>query len=156
MSSISDYKIFVTAPAIGILYEINGLLSGQVRLRDRNHGSYPYKYLEMLDNHLGIESNSIEVCGGYHNREGCTTVDINPECDPNFVDDGQTLEKIPDEVFDRWYYYPPYNIKTATGMYNTKLPKNNLLLKAGARAIKPGSLMFLLCSQNYQMHPSNI
>ena len=110
----------------------------------------------MLDNHFGIENNSIEVCSGYLKREGCTTVDINPECDPNFVDDGQTLEKIPDEVFDRWYCDPPYNIKTATGPYNTKLPKNNLLLKAGARVIKPGSLMFLLCSQNYQIHPSNI
>jgi hypothetical protein len=33
MSSISDYKIFVATPAIGILYEINGFLSSQVRLR---------------------------------------------------------------------------------------------------------------------------
>lgn len=61
----------------------------------------------MLDNHFCIENNSIEVCGGYLKWEGCTTVDINPECDPDFVDDGQTLEKIPDEVFDRWHCDPP-------------------------------------------------
>jgi hypothetical protein len=60
MSSISDYKIFVATPAIGIIYEINGFLSGQVRLRGRNNGSYPYKYLEMLDNHFGIENNSMK------------------------------------------------------------------------------------------------
>jgi hypothetical protein len=39
-------------PAIDILYEINGFLSGQVRLRSRDYGSYPYKYPKMLKNDL--------------------------------------------------------------------------------------------------------
>ena len=44
---LEDYKISVANSSIGILYEINGFLSGQVRLRGRNNGSHPYKYLEM-------------------------------------------------------------------------------------------------------------
>ena len=47
-------------------------------------------------------------------------------------------------------------IKTASHMYGTELPNLGKLLKAGARVIKPGSLMFLLCSQNYQICPPNV
>jgi hypothetical protein len=35
-------------------------------------------------------------------------------------------------------------------MYNCELPSLYKLLEAGARVIRPGSLMFLLCSQNLQ------
>jgi hypothetical protein len=41
-------------------------------------------------------------------------------------------------------------------MYGTELPNLGKLLKAGARVIKPGSLMFLLCSQNYQICPPGV
>jgi len=61
---LGGYKIFTATPAVGILYEVNGFLSGNVRLRGRDNGSYLYNYLEMLDYHFGPEDNTIEVGSG--------------------------------------------------------------------------------------------
>jgi len=41
-------------------------------------------------------------------------------------------------------------------MYDTNVPSLSQLLAEGARVVKPGSLMFLLCSQNRQSCPPNI
>ena len=161
---LGGYKIFTATPAVGILYEVNGFLSGNVRLRGRDNGSYLYNYLEMLDYHFGPEYNTIEVgsgnirelYGGLGPAQKCTTVDINPDCKPDIVADGQYLSEIRDNSFKRWRCDPPYNDKTSKGMYKTEFPNFNKLLKTGARVIEPNSLMFLLCSQNYQMCPSNV
>jgi hypothetical protein len=75
---------------------------------------------------------------------------------PDIVSDGQKLESIVDESYTRVRMDPPYNHRTASEMYNTKLPETSKLLTAGARVIKPESLMFLLLGpQNFQWHPLN-
>lgn len=100
----------------------------------------------MIDNVFGYEPNTIEVCsrsvpGG--NKGGhCFTVDINPDCKPDLVANGETLEGVPSNGFNRWRCDPPYTEKTAKQMYGTKLPKRSNLLKAGARDAKKE----LLCS----------
>jgi len=148
VTRIGDYHIIPAYPATGILYEINGFLSGHVRMRGRGGGAYPFNYLEMLDNLFGAEKDTIEVCSG--SVKGRFAVDINPECYPDLIADGQELAQIEDNTFSRWRCDPPYNEKTALKMYNTELPKISKLLSKGARIVKSGSLMFLLCSQNYQ------
>lgn len=116
-------------------------------------GQYPHHYLEMIEYVFGKEWNTIEVCSGNINGE-CFTVDINPKTKPCMVDDGQTLAKIPDGVFNRWRCDPPYNGKTARNMYGTSLPEPIRLLEAGARVCTAHSLLFLLLGpKNYQPHP---
>ena len=49
----------------GILYVTDNspyFLSGHVRLRGKDEGRYPYKYLDMIDSLFGPEPNTIEVC----------------------------------------------------------------------------------------------
>ena len=87
----------------------------------------------------------------------CFTVDINPETKPDLVADGQKLDGIPNNRFNRWRCDPPYNPETAKKMYRTGLPVTGELLKAGARVCKVGSLMFLLLGpQNYQWCPAGV
>jgi hypothetical protein len=130
-----------------------GFISGQIRVRGKGGGEYPFHYLEMIEYVFGGEENTIEVCSGSVNG-GCFTVDINPETNPRIVDDGQTLAKIPSGSFNRWRCDPPYNKNTARKMYGTDLPKPIRLLDAGARVCKPHSLLFLLLGPvNYQWHP---
>lgn len=130
-----------------------GFMSGQVRVRGKGGGEYPFHYLEMIDYVFGKEENTIEVCSGSVNG-GCLTVDINPVANPRIVDDGQTLVKIPNDTFNRWRCDPPYNKDTARKMYGTNLPKSIRLLEAGARVCKKHSLLFLLLGPvNYQWHP---
>lgn len=153
-NKFDNYHIITAYPATGILYEINGFLSGHARMRGKGQGAYPFKYLDMLNEVFGAEKDTIEVCSG--SVKDCYTVDINPERNPDLVADGQDLAEIPDNSFTRWRCDPPYNEKSALKMYNTKLPSLGKLLTEGARVIKPGSLMFLLCSQNYQWCPANV
>lgn len=114
-----------------------GFISGHLRMRGKNGGRYPYRYLEMIDNIFGAEENTIEVCRGSIGKAGSVirtcgesnslsitndspfTVDINPNLKPDLVADGQELVGIPDRKFNRWRCDPPYNSKTAKEMYGT-------------------------------------
>lgn len=178
-----NYSVIPATPATGILYITEnspGFISGHLRMRGKKGGKYPYNYLEMLDNIFGVEDNTIEVCSGsiagrnFINRtstqlgtsqlsllplshSSCFTVDINPNTNADYVCDGQQLEGIPDNTFNRWRCDPPYNLQTARAMYGTELPLTSKLLKAGARVCRVGSLMFLLLGpQNYQICPIGV
>lgn len=94
-----DTYIIMPKPLKGTLFvsfDNLGFMSGQVRVRGKGGGKYPFHYLEMID--YGKEENTIEVCSGSV-YGGCSTVDINPETNPRIVDDGQTLVKIPNNTF---------------------------------------------------------
>jgi hypothetical protein len=160
-----DQKYFSipVSPAKGLLYVTEDnpeYISGHIRVRGRENGSYPFNYLEMIDRLFGKENNTIEVCSGNIRKYGynsCVAVDVNPETNPDFVDDGQMLSSVPNNRFNRWRCDPPYNVKTAKEMYGTNLPSPIKLLQAGARVCSVGSLMFLLLGpQNYQWHPKGI
>jgi len=153
-----DKTTFDTDPAIGELLLQNNFLTGHLRMRGRGGGAYPYNYLEFIDKVFGQVSagQTIEVCSGGVDNKSCITVDINEEKNPTIYADGQNLTEIPENTFSRWRCDPPYNEDTAKNMYNCELPSLPKLLSAGARVVKPGSLMFLLCSQNYQYCPSNV
>ena len=164
--TFDSYTIVSCRPATGILFitEDNpGFISGQVRMRGKSQGRYPFNYLEMIDNIFGYELNTIEVCSrsvpGINKGGCCFTVDINPVCYPDLVADGQTLDGIQDNKFKRWRCDPPVNEATLK-MYGTSLPEANRLLQAGARVCKPGSLMFLLLGEcwkkNYQPCPPGV
>jgi hypothetical protein len=150
-----DTYVIRPKPLKGILavsFNNLGFMSGQVKVRGKGGGKYPFHYLEMIDYVFGREENTIEVCSG--SVSGCFTVDLNPKTNPRIVDDGQTLAKIPNDTFNRWRCDPPYNDNTARIMYGTNLPKPIRLLEAGARVCRNCSLLFLLLGPlNYQWHP---
>ena len=75
------YLAIPASPATGILFVTQNnpeFISGQIRVRGRDNGSYPFNYLEMIDAVFGKEDNTIEVCSGmirkYHHTT-CYTVD---------------------------------------------------------------------------------
>jgi hypothetical protein len=157
-----NYIIIPANPATGILYVTKNspdFISGHLRMRGRNNGSYPYKYLEMIDSIFGKKPNTIEVCSNSVAKgKDCFRVDINPATNPDLVCDGQTLNGIADSTFDRWRCDPPYSLRNAKNMYGcNELPNTGKLLKAGARVCKPGSLMFMLLGpENHQACPSGV
>jgi hypothetical protein len=162
--SYNSYAIIDCEPATGVLYITNdnpGFISGHVRMRGKNQGRYPSHYLEMIDNIFGYELNTIEVCSrsvrGGNSGGDCFTVDIDPDCKPDLVSNGEILENIDSNKFDRWRCDPSYNEQTARAMYGTSLPNTAKLLQAGSRVCKEGALMFLLLGPtNYQACPAGV
>jgi hypothetical protein len=156
---LGDYRIIDPAPATGILYITKNspdFISGHLRLRGKDEGRYPYHYLEMINNVWGPEPNTIEVCSR-NVTDASMTVDIFDLPNVSYVCDGQDLQGIPSNQFDRWRCDPPYNKDTARQMYGADLPSTSKLLIAGARVCKLGALMFLLLGpQDYQWCPPNV
>ncbi len=133
-------------------------VSGQIRIRGRKNGQYPFGYKEILEEIFGKCSScgeEIEVCSGWVKKKpNLMTVDINPDRDPIHIGDGQSLPVDWTNRFERWYCDPPYNKRTAEKMYGTQLPSWTKLLTEGARVTKPGGLLFLLLGDvNLQWHP---
>ena len=147
--------------ATGVIYVTNNspqFISGQIRMRGRKNGRYPFGYKEMLEEIFGMCNPSreqIEVCSGWvRNVPNLMTVDINPERHAIHIGDGQSLPADWDNRFDMWYCDPPYNRRNAEKMYGTQLPSWSKLLAEGARVTKPGGLLFLLLGDvNLQWHP---
>jgi hypothetical protein len=161
-TEIGEQIIFYAYPATGNITLKNNFITGHLRMKGRDDGRYPYKYLQFINRVFDATSpvRTIEVCSnripGLNKCGNCFTVDINPQYKPDLIADGQTLEGIKDNYFDRWRCDPPYKGKTAKEMYGTELPSLYKLLEAGARVVKPRSLMFLLCSQVQQPVPEGI
>jgi len=160
-SNLDGYDTYAATPGTGVIYVTDNnpeFLSGHIRVRGEKNGSYPHFYTEIIDNLFGKDKRTIEVCSyKIKGTKNLFTVDINPDYDPDFVDDGQTLNTIRSENYTRWRCDPPYNANTAKKMYNCDVPSPIKLLRAGARVIKPKSLMFLLLGpQNYQWHPAGV
>jgi hypothetical protein len=163
LSEDGSKLVYDAIPATGIFYltlKNPFFVSGEIRMRGKDEGRYPFNFLEMIDKVFGHEAETIEVCSrsvaGVNRGGDCFTVDINPDCNPDLVADGQMLPAIPDNKFARWRCDPPYNAKTAKDMYGTELPNTAKLLQEGARICKPGSLLFLLLSHNYQHCPEGV
>jgi hypothetical protein len=86
-----DTYIILPKPLKGTLFvslDNPGYMSGQIRVRGNGDGKYPFHYLEMIEYVFGREENTIEVCSGSV-VEKCVTVDLNPETNPQILDDGQ-------------------------------------------------------------------
>jgi len=162
-STYNTYADYPYLPIISFIRSRSLSFSIGIRMKlleGRDNGSYPFNYLEMIHAVFGKEDNTIEVCSGMirkYRYTSCYTVDLNPETNPDLVDDAQKLSSVPNNRFNRWRGDPPYNGKTAKEMYRISLPSPIKLLQAGARVCSVGSFMFLLLGpQNYQWHPKGV
>lgn len=66
------------------------------------------------------------------------TVDIDPGLNPTFVDDAQTLEKVPLERYDLVLADPPYSVEDAEHYQVTMVKRNKVMAALGSR-LTPGT-----------------
>jgi hypothetical protein len=158
-----DYHIFRTGPCKGVCFVTDDsrfFIHGRMAVKGNGGGTYPDHYLEMIDYVFGPEPNTIEACARtvkVDNIRTAFTVDTNPDFEPSWVGDAQTLNGIDLNRFNRYRTDPPYNEDTAKKMYGTELPNFKRLEEAAARVCKVGSLIFLLLGPtNYQQVPPGV
>ena len=70
------------------------------------------------------------------------TVDINPELSPTYVDDAQTLENVPLEIYDLVICDPPYSVEDAEH-YQTSMISRNRVMKALQRLPEGAHVVWL-------------
>lgn len=139
-------------PAIAVLKDGSAfgyfILGNNYRVKSGYHGGYPATYLarmralfreEIADPkrvlHLFSGKVDLSIIQG-------DTVDINHHLYPTFVDDAQTLEKVPLERYRIIFADPPYSDEDAY-KYGTTMVARGRVFKALARC-KPGTIVVWL------------
>lgn len=98
------------------------------------YGGYPHGYLKRVKALFPDKAKAIHIFSGRVDQSAWPgdTVDLNPELEPTFVDDAQSLETVPLHDYDIVLADPPYSVEDAEH-YVPTMVKRNKVMKALAR-----------------------
>ena len=115
------------------------IMGNDYRVTSGYYGGYPAGYLKRVKSLFPEKLRVLHLFSGKVDLGVLPgdTVDINSEFDPTYVDDAQTLERVPLENYDLILADPPYSVEDAE-RYQTTMIKRNVVLRALQR-IKPGT-----------------
>ena len=90
-------------------------MGADYRVRSGYYGGYPATYLRRVKALFPEKRRVLHIFSGKVDLEAMPgdTVDFNAELEPTFVDDAQTLERVPLENYDLVLSDPPYSIEDA-------------------------------------------
>jgi len=109
------------------------------------YGEYPCGYLKRIKSLFPDKTNILHLFSGKVDLSiiGGKTVDINPELNPDYIDDAQTLENVPVEEFDLIMGDPPYSIEDAEHYQTTMIKRNKVMKVLGKRCKKGCHIVWL-------------
>jgi hypothetical protein len=94
------------------------------------YGGYPAGYLKRIRSLFPDKQSTLHLFSGMVDVKTFPgeTVDIAAEHDPTYVDDAQTLTKVPLEKYDLVLADPPYSVEDAEH-YKTSMIKRNVVMR---------------------------
>ena len=106
-------------------------LGNDYRVKSAYYGGYPATYLHRVKALFPDKKNVLHLFSGMVDLEVFPgdTVDLNPDLNPTYVDDAQTLLRVPLEKYDLVLADPPYSVEDAEH-YQTTMVKRNLIMRA--------------------------
>ena len=115
------------------------IMGNDYRVRSSYYGGYPAGYLRRVKALFPEKRQVLHLFSGKVDLATLPgdTVDINPSLSPTYVDDAQTLERVPLEDYDLVLSDPPYSIEDAD-RYQTTMVKRNTVMRALGR-LRPGA-----------------
>lgn len=115
-------------------------MGNDYRVKSTYYGGYPAGYLKRMKALFPDKQNCLHLFSGKVDTAAFPgkTVDINAENSPDYVDDAQTLERVPLEEFDLVMADPPYSVEDAEH-YQTSMVKRNKVMDALGRRMTTGS-----------------
>jgi hypothetical protein len=114
-------------------------LGNNYRAKSKYYGEYPPNYLRRIKSLFPDKRKTLHLFSGKVDLNAFPgdTVDINPTLDPTYIDDAQTLEKVPLEKYDLILADPPYTGEDAE-RYGTTMIRRNDVMRALQR-LRPGA-----------------
>jgi hypothetical protein len=115
------------------------IMGNNYRVRSAYYGGYPATYLRRIRALFPDKRRVLHLFSGRVDLAELPgdTVDINPALHPTYVDDAQTLKKVPLHLYDLVLADPPYSVEDAE-RYQTSMIKRNLVMRALQR-LSPGA-----------------
>jgi hypothetical protein len=115
------------------------IMGNDYRVKSEYYGGYPAGYLKRVRSLFPEKRRPLHLFSGKVDLATFPgdTVDINGDLDPTYVDDAQTLERVPLGDYDLILADPPYSVEDAE-RYQTSMVKRNTVLRALQRT-SPGT-----------------
>lgn len=110
------------------------IMGNDYRVKSQFYGGYPNTYLSRVRSLFRDKTDVLHLFSGKVDTTAYPghTVDVNPDLDPTYVDDAQTLDNVPLEDYDLVMCDPPYSVEDAEH-YRTSMVKRNKVMQALAR-----------------------
>jgi hypothetical protein len=115
------------------------IMGNDYRVKSAYYGGYPAGYLRRVRALFPDKGRVLHLFSGRVDLAAFPgdTVDINPRLRPTFLDDAQTLERVPLDTYDLVLADPPYSVEDAE-RYQTTMVKRNTVMRA-LRRLSPGA-----------------
>jgi hypothetical protein len=119
-------------------------MGNDYRVKTGYYGGYPAGYLRRIRALFPDKRRVLHLFSGKVDLTALPgdTVDINPNLNPTYVDDAQTLQRVPLETYDLILADPPYSIEDAE-RYQTTMVKRNTVMRALQRAPAGAHIVWL-------------
>jgi hypothetical protein len=120
------------------------IMGNDYKVKSGYYGGYPAGYLKRIRALFPDKQKILHVFSGRVDQSALPgdTVDINPDLSPTYLDDAQTLLKVPLENYDLVVIDAPYSVEDAEH-YKTTMVKRNLVLRALQR-VRSGTHIVIL------------
>ena len=107
------------------------IMGNDYRVKSTYYGGYPAGYLRRIKALFPDKHKVLHLFSGQVDLSTFPgdTVDINPKLNPTYLDDAQTLERVPLERYDLVLADPPYSVEDADH-YQTTMVKRNVVMRA--------------------------
>jgi hypothetical protein len=115
------------------------IMGNDYRVKSGYYGGYPAGYLRRVRALFPEKKTPLHLFSGCVDLSAMPgdTVDINVKLRPTFLDDAQTLSKVPLEDYDLVLADPPYSVEDAE-RYQTTMIKRNSVMRA-LQGVRPGA-----------------
>lgn len=116
------------------------IMGNDYRVKSTYYGGYPAGYLRRIKALFPDKRNILHLFSGKVDIliVPGDTVDINSQNNPTFVDDAQTLLKVPLQNYDLILADPPYSVEDAEH-YQTSMIKRNVIMRNLGERLKIGT-----------------
>jgi hypothetical protein len=118
------------------------IMGNDYRVRSGYYGGYPAGYLRRVRALFPEKRRVLHLFSGRVDLAALPgdTVDVNPALMPTYVDDAQTLERVPLERYDLVLADPPYSVEDAERYQTTMIKRNGVMralqrLRTGAHVV---------------------
>jgi hypothetical protein len=111
------------------------IMGNDYRVKSEYYGGYPAGYLRRIKALFPDKKRVLHLFSGRVDKSVMPgdTVDVNPALSPDYVDDAQTLERVPLERYDLVLADPPYSVEDCERYQTTMVKRNKVMAALGAR-----------------------
>ena len=115
------------------------IMGNDYRVKSEYYGGSPAGYLRRIQALFPDKERVLHLFSGRVDKTVMPgdTVDVNPELAPDYVDDAQTLARVPLEEYDLVMADPPYSVEDCERYQTTMVKRNKVMAALGAR-LTPG------------------